>query len=131
MVMKNLLFSLTLTVFSLVANCQNSDNVEAMIDGYKSKDTIKIADFLKLSELSLNNKDYWIVSFTMLYTDGTYDIELGSSSNKITDAMKRALLNLKDRDTKIHSLIFKDINVQKAQTKKIEISNLICRLKIQ
>ena len=71
---------------------QNIDNAQAMIDGYKSKDTIKTADFLKLSEITLNNKDYWIVSFTMLYTFGAYDIEPGSASNKITDVMKGALM---------------------------------------
>jgi hypothetical protein len=129
--MKKLVFYLTFIAISLIANCQDKANIQAVIAGYKSNDTIKMADFLKLSEISLNNKDYWIAGFTMLFKDGEYDIELGSNSNKITDAMKSAFRNLKERSDKIKYIVFKDINVQKTQTKKIKIDDLVCKLKLE
>ena len=129
--MKKLVFSLTFIAISLIANCQDKANIQAVIAGYKSNDTIQMADFLKLSEISLNNKDYWIVGFTMLFKDGMYDIELGSDSNKITVAMKSAFRNLKERSDKIKYIVFKDITVQKTQTKKIKIDDLVCKLKLE
>jgi hypothetical protein len=131
MIMKKLVFSLTFIAISLIANCQDKANIHAMIAGYKSSDTIKMADFLKLSGISLNDKDYYVVSFTMLFQDGAYDIELGSNSNKITDAMKSALSNIKGRANKIKFIVFRDINVQKAQTNKIKIDDLVCKLKLE
>jgi len=127
--MKKLLISFALIAISYIANCQNPDNVQAMITGHKMNDTIKIADFLKLSEISLNNKNYAIVRFSMNFNDKDLFISSNSNSNKITDQMKNGLLNRKDKDKEIIKLYIENINVQKSLGKEINVTPLIYYLK--
>jgi len=123
--MKKLFLSFTLIAISFIANCQNVDKVQAMITGHKMNDTIKIADFLKLSEISLNNKEYSIVSFRQSFKDGNLYESHDSNSNKITDEMKNGLSKMKNKDPEIMKIYIENINVQKSKGKAINISPLI------
>jgi hypothetical protein len=127
--MKKLLLSLTFIAVNLIAGSQTNVNVRAMIPGYKTNDTIKIADFLKLTEISLNNKEYSIVKFTLAFSDGLSDYEEVSNSNKITDKMKNALSKLQLHDSKPRHIIMKDISVQSSQNKSLKLENLVYILK--
>jgi hypothetical protein len=128
--MKKLVFSLFFIAVTLIAICQDNANIKALIAGYKPNDTIRISDCSKLSEISLNNKGYSVVSFTLLFTDNGYDFEYVSSSNKFTNEMKSALSKLILKDNGIKNMIIKDINVQSSQNKKVKIENLIYKLKM-
>jgi hypothetical protein len=132
--MKKLLISFAIIAISLIANCQNTDNVQAMIPGYKMKDTIKMVDFLKLSEISLNNKEYSILEFRISFEDnGLFRSYNNNSNNKITDQMKNSLSNIKDKikDRDIIKIYIENITVQKSLGKEINISPLIYNLKIR
>ncbi len=128
--MKKLVFISMLLSVTIIATCQDNSNIKALIAGYNSGDTIKIADLLRLTGISLNNKEYAIVSFTMLLSDGKFDYEYVSNSNKITDEMKNALSKIEFNTPKTKYIAIKDIMVQKSQENKIKIENLICKVKI-
>ena len=128
--MKKLVFSLLFITVSLIAICQDNANLNANIAGYKANDTIRIADCFKLSEISLNNKGYSIVSFTLLFSDNGYDFEYVSNSNKFTEEMKNALSKLKLKADVTKYMVIKDINVQSSQNKKEKIENLFYKLKM-
>jgi hypothetical protein len=123
--MKKLLFSLVFISVSLIVSAQSNINVRAMIPGYTTNDTIKIADFLKLKEITLNNKEYSVVKFTLLFSDGKYDYEDVSKSNKITDDMKNTVSKVQLKDSKPRHIILKDIYVQSSQDKNLKIENII------
>jgi hypothetical protein len=127
--MKKLFLSLAFIAVTLIANSQNNVTVQAMIPGYKTNDTIKIADFLKLTEISLSNKEYSIVRFTLAFSDGVSDYEEVSNSNKITDKMKSALSKLMLHNTKPRYIVIKDISVQSSPNKTLKIENLVYILK--
>lgn len=127
--MKKLLLSLAFIAVTLIAGSQTNVSVRAMIPGYKTNDTIKIADFLKLTEILLNNKEYSIVKFTLAFSDGLSDYEEVSNSNKITDKMKNALSKLQLHDSKPRHIIMKDISVQSSQNKSLILENLVYILK--
>lgn len=131
MIMKKILFSFTFIVISLIANCQNTKNIQAAIASYKYRDTIKIADFLRLSEVSLNKKEYSIVSFTLSFKDNSYVVSFESNSNKITDEMKNGLKNRKDKDAEYINLIVERIIAQTSQSKNIRIAALVYKLKMK
>jgi hypothetical protein len=128
--MKNYLISLSLLAISIMANCQESSSIIAGIEGYKAKDTIKVGDFLKTAEISLNNKEYQILNFTFFYYDAGYDYEIISNSNKITDEMKKGISGIKNEDTKFRYIVFKNITVQTPQKNKIQIGDVIYCLKM-
>lgn len=128
--MKKLIFSLLFIAVSLIAICQDNANLSANIAGYKANDTIRIVDCIKLSEISLNNKGYSIVSFTLLFSDNGYDFEFVSNSNKFTEEMKNALSKLKLKNDVPKYMVIKDINVQSSQNKKVKIENLFYKLKM-
>jgi hypothetical protein len=129
--MKKLLVSFALIAISFIANSQNVDNVQAMITGYKLNDTIKVSDFLKLSEISLNNKDYRIVSFRLTFEENKLLKAQDSKSNKISDEQKNMVSNIKDKDREVRKMYIENIVVQKSQNKSIEIKPLIYSLKIK
>jgi hypothetical protein len=112
-------------------NYQNNDNIGAMIPRYKSNDTIKIADFLKLTEISLTNNEYSIVHFTLAFSYGLADYEESSSSNKITDKMRDVLTKIKLQSDKPLNISIKDITVQSSQNKNVKIGNLTYVLKMK
>ena len=76
---------------SLLANCQDSSKLMATIAGYKPNDTIRLAECPKLTEITLNNKDFSVLSFTLFFSNKGYDYEIVGKSSKITDEMKNAL----------------------------------------
>jgi hypothetical protein len=123
--MKKLFLNLALIAVSLIANSQNNVNIRAMIAGYKTNDTIKIADFLKLTEITLNNKEYSIVKFTLFFSDGLSDYEEVSNSNKITDKMKSGLSKVQMHDSKPRHIVIKDISAQSSQNKSLKLENLV------
>ena len=127
--MKRHLLSLVFIALSLLANSQSNVNVHALIQGYNNNDTIKTADFLKLTEISVNNKEYRIIGFTLLFTDGSSDYEEVSNSNKITDQMKKILSKVRLHDTKPRHIIVKDISVRSSEGKSLKLDNLVYVLK--
>jgi hypothetical protein len=128
--MKNYLISLSFLAISIMANCQESSSIIARIEGYNAKDTIKVEDFLKTAEISLNSKEYLILNFTFFYSDAGYDYEIISNSNKITDEMKKGISGIKKQDAQNRYIVFKKITVQTPQKNKIEIGNVIYCLKM-
>ena len=129
--MKNFIFLFWFSAISIVANCQEIAPVKATISGYKSRDTIRIDDFMKFSEISLNNKNYSILNFTLLYSDSGFDHEIDSYSNKITDEMKNAISALKNNEEKIRYIVFRNITVQMPPNNKLKIEDLILGLKMK
>jgi hypothetical protein len=106
-------------VIGEITDLQESTEIQAMIAGYKSGDTLKIADLLKTTELSLSSKEYTIVSFNMLFSDGVSDYEERSISNKLTKGMKNLLSKISNQDATYRYLVFRDIVIQKPEEKKI------------
>jgi hypothetical protein len=127
--MKKLFLFLAFIAVSLIASSQSNVNIRAMIPGYKTNDTIKIADFLKLTEITLNNKEYSIVKFTLFFSDGLSDFEEVSNSNKITDKMKSGLSRVQMHDSKPRHIVIKDISVQSSQDKNLKLENLVYIIK--
>lgn len=99
--------------------------------GHQSNDTITIGDIYKFSEILLDNKEYSIVSFTIFFSDSGYDYENKSNSNRITDEIKNALLNIKEKNAKFKLIVFKDIYIQKSQGKIVKIGESIYKLKLE
>jgi hypothetical protein len=127
--MKKYFLSLVFICAALIANSQNNVNVRAMLPGYKTSDTIKVADFLKLSEISLNNKDYSITRFTLMFSDALSDYEEVSNSNKITDKMKSLISKVQLNNSKPRHVVIKDISVQSSQNKSMKLENLVFIIK--
>lgn len=130
-IMKKLLLSLTLVSITLFVSSQGITKIQANIGGYKTGDTIKIADFLKLSEVSLNNEEYSIVSFVLLISDKDWDYEMMSKTKEITYQMYDAMSRMKGTDTKIRVVVFKDITVQSSGNKTTKIDNLVYKIKLE
>lgn len=128
--MKKLLFSLIVIAITVIAQAQNTKKVMALIPGYKTSDTIKMSDFIKISELSLDNKEYSISSFVLLYSNDGYDYEQMSKSNQFTENMKSSISKLNEKNNKIRYIILKDIFVRKPNEKEIKIDDLIVKLKM-
>jgi len=128
--MKKLLFSLIVIAITVIAQAQNTKKVMALIPGYKTSDTIKMSDFIKISELSLDNKEYSISSFVLLYSNDGYDYEQMSKSNQFTENMKSSISKLNEKNNKMRYIILKDIFVRKPNEKEIKIDDLIVKLKM-
>lgn len=129
--MKKEVLSLVFAAMSLFAESQDYLNTHALLAGHQFSDTIKIEDIFKFSEIVLDNKDYSIVSFSLFFRDSGYDYEFRSNSNKITDEMKEALLNIKQRDTKLKIIVFKDIYIQRTKGKVVKIGDSIYKMKLE
>jgi hypothetical protein len=95
-----------------------------MLTGYKMNDTIKIADFLKLSEVTTDDKEYSITSFNMTFYDGSSLVSSDSNSNKITDEMKNGLSNRKGKDSKFFILYIQRITAIKSQNEIVRVPAL-------
>lgn len=130
-IMKKGVFSLVFVAISLFADCQDYLNTHALLAGHQFSDTIKIEDIFKFSEIVLDNKAYSIVSFTLFFKDSGYDYEFKSNSNIITDEMREALLNIKQRDAKLKIIVFKDIYIQRTKGKIVKIGDSIYKLKLE
>jgi beta-lactamase regulating signal transducer with metallopeptidase domain len=107
------------------------EKVQAVITGYKMNDTIKMADFLKLSEISLNNREYSVLSFQLAFEDNGIDFIAHSNSNKITEEQKNIFLKRKDKTKDIIRIYIERIKVQQSQGNIIDIPPLIYSLKIK
>ena len=129
--MKKKVLSLVFATMSLFAESQDYLNTHALLAGHQFSDTIKIEDIFKFSEIVLDNKDYSIVSFSLFFRDSGYDYEFRSNSNNITDEMKEALLNIKQRDTKLKIIVFKDIYIQRTKGRVVKIGDSIYKLKME
>jgi len=129
--MKKKVLSLVFATMSLFAESQDYLNTHALLAGHQFSDTIKIEDIFKFSEIVLDNKDYSIVSFSLFFRDSGYDYEFRSNSNNITDEMKEALLNIKQRDTKLKIIVFKDIYIQRTKGRVVKIGDSIYKLKLE
>jgi hypothetical protein len=129
--MKNLVTSILFMTISFIAICQNNDNIKALITGYKENDTIKLDDFLKIKEISLNKNNYTVISFVLVYTDNKYDFMMKGNSNNLNDEMKKRLLNFKNMNRKFLKITLKAITVQTPQNEQIKISPLKYILKIK
>lgn len=127
--MKRLMISMLIAVIPVIAFCQNDAGIKATIAGYNQHDTIKIADCAKLSSIALSNKDYSVVSFTLLFSDNGYDYEYVSKSDQFTREMKDALTKLK-RGKVVKYLVIKDIKIQSKQNNIMKIDNLMYKLKM-
>ena len=131
-IMKKLLISLVfVTICNLIANCQNSNNIQAMIAEYKENDTLTIDDFLTLKEMDLNDSDYKITSFALILVDSGFVKEIKSNSNLITDQMKDALLNFNDKSKEVTKIYFKNITIQSPQNQELKIKSLVYILKLK
>lgn len=71
------------------------------------------------------------MSFTIFFSDSGYDYENKSNSNRITDEIKNALLNIKEKNAKFKLIVFKDIYIQKSQGKIVKIGESIYKLKLE
>jgi hypothetical protein len=130
--MKNFMFLIALLTISVFANCQNKPEVQARLANYKPSDTIMLADFTKLSELSLSSPDYSIVGFTLSFVGtGGYTKSIQSKSNKITEEMKNSIVNLASREPAISRITFEEIMVKTPQNKEITIEPLVHKFKLK
>jgi hypothetical protein len=111
------------------------EKVQAMITGYKMNDTIKMADFLKLSEISLNNREYSVLSFQLAFDENDDKNGISyiahSNSNKITEEQKNIFSKRKDKTKDIIRIYIESIRAQNSQGKIIDIPPLIYSLKIK
>jgi hypothetical protein len=110
--MKNYLISLSFLATIIMVNCRDTSGIKARTGVYNDKVTIKVADFLEQTEISLNSKEYLILNVTFFYSDRGYDYEIFGNSSKITDEMKRGISGIKNKDAKIRSIVFKNNTVQ-------------------
>ncbi|NVO10905.1 MAG: hypothetical protein HXX16_13150 [Bacteroidales bacterium] len=129
--MKKLIISLALLAITSTAICQSKQNIQASIEGYKLTDTIQIDDLLRIGELSLNTKEYSIVSFGLVFMGGVFLTEFKSNSNKLTDEMKNALTDLKTKNIKTIKICFENITIAIPPSKRSNIGALIYRVKIK
>ena len=128
--MKNILFSFVLVTISLFANCQKNSDIQALIAGYKQHDTIPIADLLKVTELSLDNKDYTIASFTTTVMTQGYANSETTKSNKITDKTKKLFVDLKKNKVEINTVYFEDIIILSPNNEEKTIGTLVYRIRM-
>ena len=106
------IYLLTLIIFTAnfaksqesLSKGMSSDNVKVSIKGYNANDTIKLDDFLRLSELSLNNKNYSIASYRFSYTKHGLTSEVYAKSNEFSDTIIFNLMKEKE-DRKYYSVL--------------------------
>jgi hypothetical protein len=129
--MNKLFLLLSILSVSLIAFGQNKDSVQAYIEGYKTIDTIQIDNLLRIGEISIDNNDLLIESFSLVFMDYGFLKEFKATSNKLTEEMRSALISLKARNTKSIKILFEDIVVRTPQNKRSNIGILLYRLKIK
>ncbi|NVO03366.1 MAG: hypothetical protein HXX09_11765 [Bacteroidetes bacterium] len=121
--MKRVIVIFVILMATYGAKCQeqlsrgiNNEAVAVRIDGYKTNDTIKLDDFLRLSELSLNNKEYSIASYKFSYTKHGVTKEVVAKSNELTDTIMYNLREEKN-DKKYYSVLLVHIDNIKLKSK--------------
>jgi len=128
--MKKIILILSIVSTSFATAGQNKDTVQAYIEGYKITDTIRIEDLLRIGGISLNNNQFSIESFSLIFMDRGFLQEFKTTSNKLTDEMKNALTNLKNKNIKSVKILFENIIVRTPQNTKSNIGMLIYKLKL-
>jgi len=130
--MKKLLLTLMVLTITIFANGQDKNKVQAMIPGYEPNvDTIELADFLKISDLVLNDNGYSILGFDFTFTHDGYETTLRCHSSKLTENIKDSIIKLKEKDIKIIKIYFEHIVVKsKDDGKNIVIGPIFYRIKI-
>jgi hypothetical protein len=127
----NQLFAI-LMVLTFVSDQGSPDKtkVYASLEGFKKNAIISRTDFMKVSEISLSDKEYTIVSFSVTVLVNGMDLTQNGKSNKITEDMKKAILDLRDDESEYATLIIKKIIAKSNQGKTIKIRNLVFKLKL-
>jgi hypothetical protein len=128
--MRKIFLVLALALSSFASMSQNGAVVKAYIEGCKISDTLKIDDLIRIGEISVDNKEFSIVSFTLTFLDRGFLQEYKATSNKLTDEMKTALVGLKSKNMKSVKLLFENIIVRTPQNTKSNIGILIYKVKI-
>jgi hypothetical protein len=118
--MKKILTFLILISITITAICQEKDNIQIRIPGFRENDTIKLDDLLKMKDVFLCNKNYPVVSFVLVYNYSNFDYMMISNSNSLTEDMKKRLLGFKDRNVKFLKISFKAITVITPQNEQIK-----------
>ena len=129
--MKKLVILLSIISFTIIAIGQNKGTAHAYLEGYKTNDTIRIDDLIRVGEISIDNNSFSVVNFKLVFIDGGFLAEYKSSSNKFTEEMKNALLKLKTRNTKSVKILFEDIIVLTPENTKSNIGILLFKVKIK
>lgn len=125
--MRKLIILLSLITIAFVGNCQHNNNLQAVIQGYKTSDTVMIDDFLKIGEISLNNSTYTIEEFGLILMDSGFLKEFKCNSNKITDDVRNAILDLKKGNMKKTKMLIENPRIKTPEGK---IMTLGCTLYI-
>jgi len=129
--MKKILLALTVLTITIFANGQDKNKVQAMLPGYKPNvDTIELADFLKISDLVLNDNKYSILGFDFTFTHDGYETTLHCHSSKLTDNIKDSIIKSKEKNIKIIKIYFENIVVKSKDDLNIKISPIFYNIKI-
>lgn len=127
--MKNIfLMTIAICIVSITAG---QTNIEAFLYGYKGNDTITIDNFLCIQNLSVNNGDYTIVGFQLNIMDRGFLKEFKSDSDKITQEMKDAVENLKNKNMKVTKIFLESIKAKTPEGKIKTIGGLLYIIKIE
>jgi hypothetical protein len=129
--MKKVYLFCAFLTFTALLNCQVLENVHAYIKGYKLNDTISMADFMKLTELSVNNSDYTISGFRFNFDNGGWNISEQSTSGKISDVMKKQFTNRPDKNASFVSVYFEKITARSSKNEVINLDPLIFRIRVK
>ena len=122
---------LLVIVSFIVSIALGQTNIEAFLYGHKANDTISIDDFLCIQNLSVNNGDYTILGFQLNIMDRGFLKEFKSDSDKITQEMKDAVENLKNKNMKVTKIFFENIKVKTPEGKIKTIGGLLHIIKIE
>jgi hypothetical protein len=118
--MKKIVTFLMLMAITIIAHCQDKDNIQIRIPDYKENDTINLEDLLNMEYIFLCNKNYLIISFVLVYTYGNNDFMMISKSNKLTDDMKKRLIGFENMNVKLLKISFKAITVETTLKEQIK-----------
>lgn len=118
--MKKIVTFLMLIAITIIAHCQDKDNIQIRIPDYKENDTIILEDLLNMEYIFLCNKNYLIISFVLVYTYGNNDFMMVSKSNKLTDDMKKRLIGFESMNVKFLKISFKAITVETSLKEQIK-----------
>ncbi|MCX6302313.1 MAG: hypothetical protein NTW82_09015 [Bacteroidia bacterium] len=118
--MKKIVTFLMLIAITIIAHCQDKDNIQIRIPDYKENDTIILEDLLNMEYIFLCNKNYLIISFVLVYTYGNNDFMMISKSNKLTDDMKKRLIGFESMNVKFLKISFKAITVETSLKEQIK-----------
>lgn len=127
--MKKILSILVFASFSIIAFCQSKGIIQPQLEGYQQNDLVKYDDFIKNGKLTVNNKEYNVVGFTLMVWAGVVQ-EYKSDSCTITDEMKKILTELKSKGFKTSKIYFHDIKIKNSKGKIKTTGDLFYKLKL-